>query len=320
MLLTKMLQLLINVFCPLAAGYALKRSGKMGPDANRALMLVNVYVVLTVMNLLSFWILPLNSSLLTIPLLSILGALISGGLGYFTFGRVFDNSMDRGSYTIAAMLSNIGTMAGLAGYIVYGEVSYAYTQLYAMSQNIMMALCVFPLAQYFRSQYLQDRSGQGWHFNLQSLVTKKQLSVLGVIIGLILHAADVPRPEAVGTFFRMMVYVRPWIVLVPVGYQMDFGNAKLYYKRTLSMIPLRYVLVPGVIYCLARMLYADPVVLGSILIAAAAPVAINAVITNTLYDLNVDLTVASFITTTVSYIVLFIPAMYILVHSFGVLI
>jgi len=314
-----MVQLFINVLCPLAVGYALKRSGKMGPGANRALMLVNVYIVLTVMNLLSFWILPLNSSLLAIPLLSILAALISGGLGYFLFGRAFANILDRGSYAISAMLSNVGTMAGLAGYIVYGEVSYAYTQLYAMSQNIMMVMCVFPLAQYIRGQYLQDGSGQGWHFDLRkALFTKKQLSVVGVIIGVLFHVADISRPDAVGTFFRMMVHIRPWIVMVPVGYQMDFGNARLYYRKVLSIIPLRYIVVPGAIYCISSMLFTDNVVLGSILIAAAAPVAINAVITNTLYELNVDLTVASFIVTTISYIALFIPAMYILVHSFGV--
>ena len=181
MLLTKMVQLFINVLCPLAVGYALKRSGKMGPGANRALMLVNVYIVLTVMNLLSFWILPLNSSLLAIPLLSILAALISGGLGYFLFGRAFANIL-------------------------------------------------------------------GWDFDLRkALFTKKQLSVVGVIIGVLFHVADISRPDAVGTFFRMMVHIRPWIVMVPVGYQMDFGNARLYYRKVLSIIPLRYIVVPGAI-------------------------------------------------------------------------
>ena len=189
-----------------------------------------------------------------------------------------------------------------------------------MSQNIMMVMFVFPLAQYFRSQAHQEDEQQEWHFHLrEALFTKKQMSLLGVLVGIALHLADVPRPDAVGTFFRIMIPLRPWIVMLPVGYQIDFGNAKLFYKKTLSMIPLRYVLVPAVIYCIARTVFTDPVVLGSILVAAAAPVAINAVITNTLYELNVDLTVASFITTTISYIVLFIPVMYILVHNFGIL-
>ncbi len=311
----KLIQVFVDALLPLVAGYLLKCSGKMSPAGCRSLMLVNVYFILSFMNLLSFWMLPLDSALLIIPVFSILAALISGSLGYFTFGRQFGNILDRGSYSISAMLSNIGTMGGLAGYVLFGEVGYAYTQLYAMSQNIMMVMFVFPLAQYFHDQYIQEAGGLKWHFSLrEALFTKKQLSLLGALVGLGLHFANVPRPDWLMNSFGMMVHVRPWIVMVPVGYQMDFGNARLYYKKVLSLIPLRYLLVPAVVYSLARLFFSEPVVLGSILVSAAAPVAINAVITNTLYKLNVDLTVAAFIISTVSYIALFIPIMYILFH------
>ena len=287
--IAKLVQVFVDALLPLVAGYLLKRSGIMSPAGCRSLMLVNVYFILSFMNLLSFWLLPLDSALLIIPVFSILAALTSGGLGYFTFGRQFGNILDRGSYSNSAMLSNIGTMGGLAGYVLFGEVSYAYTQLYAMSQNIMMVMFVFPLAQYFHDQYLQNAGGLKWHFNLkESLLTKKQLSVLGALVGLGLHLANIPRPEWLMDSFGMMVHVRPWIVMIPVGYQMDFGNARLYYKKVLSLIPLRYLLVPAVIYALARVFFSEPVVLGS--------------------------TVAAFIISTVSYIALFIPVIYMLFH------
>ena len=50
---------------------------------------------------------------------------------------------------------------------------------------------------------------------------------------------------------------------------------------------------------------------------AAAPTAINAVLTARLYKLNVDLTVASFLVTTVIYLLLFYPLFFLYVTHGG---
>lgn len=127
----KMVQVLLDVLVPLVVGYVSRRKGWMGEHGCRVLMLVNVIGLLTTMNLLSFWLLPIDSSLIYIPILSLVAALVGGALAARVFARNLPDLLQQGSYVLTAMLSNIGTMAGLAGYFLFGEISYAYIQLFA---------------------------------------------------------------------------------------------------------------------------------------------------------------------------------------------
>ncbi len=319
-MLFKIVKVVADVLLPLWAGYLCRQHGWMSEKQCQKLMLFNVIVLLTTMNLMSFWILPVDSALLLIPVLSLLTALLAGSLAAFTFAKQFSDLLEQGSYVISCMLSNIGTMAGLAAYFLFGEVSYAYTQLFAVPQNILMVIFAFPLAQYYRKRYLQEKSNTELHLSFRKMfLTPKQLGLVGMLVGIALHLAQVARPEVITQTFSYLVHVRAWIALLPVGFVLDFHRARLYYKRVLSMLPLRFLLVPGIIYCVAKLFFSDQVLLGTILVAAAAPVAINAVITATLYQLNLDLPVAAFIVTTASYVVIAVPALYLYLALGGTL-
>ena len=119
--------------------------------------------------------------------------------------------------------------------------------------------------------------------------------------------------------FPVLIHVRAWIAFLPVGYQLDFGEARNYYCKILGMLPLKFLVVPALIYGLARLHFTSQELLGTILLDATAPVAINAVVTSTLFQLDVDLTVASFILTTASYIVLVVPLFYLYIRMGGML-
>lgn len=73
------------------------------------------------------------------------------------------------------------------------------------------------------------------------------------------------------------------------------------------------ILTPAASYVLALQFTSDPVLQGSLLIMMATPCAINALVTARLYDLNVNLSMAPFITTTILYILILYPAFYLLV-------
>lgn len=187
------------------------------------------------------------------------------------------------------MLSNIGTMAGLAAYFLFGEMSFAYTQLFATPQNVLMVVFAFPLAQYYRDRYLQQQSGARFHVDFRKMfLTPKQLGFVGMLVGLGLHWAGVTRPVVLAEAFPYLIHVRAWIALVPVGYKLNFVQASKYYRGILSMLPLKFVLV-----------------------SAAAPSAINTVVTSTLFQLDVDLSVAAFLLTTGTYILVVVPLFYV---------
>lgn len=187
------------------------------------------------------------------------------------------------------MLSNIGTMAGLAAYFLFGEMSFAYTQLFATPQNVLMVVFAFPLAQYYRDRYLQQQSGARFHVDFRKMfLTPKQLGFVGMLVGLGFHWAGVTRPVVLAEAFPYLIHVRAWIALVPVGYKLNFVQASKYYRGILSMLPLKFVLV-----------------------SAAAPSAINTVVTSTLFQLDVDLSVAAFLLTTGTYILVVVPLFYV---------
>ena len=313
----QILTVIFDIFCPLATGYILRKKGWMSQKACNALMLFNVVALITVMNLMSFWILPISRSFILLPILSVVMALLSVGLAVFVFGRSLSDPLEKGSFAVSAMLSNIGTLGGICAFIAYGEISFAYVQLFAVPQNVLMVILAFPLAQYYYAKKLESAAGLHWEISIKDMFfTKKQLGVLGMLIGLGLQLAGVERPPVVANFFHCLVHIQAWIAFTPVGYTIDFSKASKYYKKVLSILPLRFLIVPLVVYLIARPFIHDQRLLGTILIAAATPTAINSVITAQLFGLDVDLSVASFLETTVVYVLVAFPLFYLYI-SYG---
>ena len=141
--------------------------------------------------------------------------------------------------------------------------------------------------------------------------------MLGLIAGLALNVFGVERPAVLAAAFQALVHIGAWTALFPVGCLVDFSRARPYIKKTADLIPLRFLLTPLIFFGLCRLLFADSVLIGSVLLIAAAPTAINAVLTARLYKLNVDLTVASFLVTTVIYLLLFYPLFFLYVTHGG---
>ena len=106
-------------------------------------------------------------------------------------------------------------------------------------------------------------------------------------------------------------------ILLPVGFLIDFGRARFYYRKVISMLWLRFVIVPVLFYLLFKLLFADQVLLGSLMLMAATPAAINSVITAQLYKLNVDITIASFLLTTVVFVLVVFPLFFFYIHFGG---
>lgn len=298
-----------DVFCPLATGYFLRRRNWMTMAQCNGMMLFNVVVLITVMNLLSFWILPLKGDLLLLPFLSLLVAFLSAGMMVPLCRHL--SFVDQGTLVVSAMLANIGTLAGICGYILYGELSFAYIQLFAVPQNILMVVLAFPMAQYYAAREGSPDGAAPLHFSLRELFfTRKQLGVAGMLIGLGLQLFQVERPVFVTDFFRLLIHIQAWIAFTPVGYTIDFHRAYRCLRQAAGLFPIRFLLVPLLICGASSLVVADPVLLGTIFLAASAPVAINAVITAQLFHLDVDLAVAAFLETTIAYVVVIFPIGY----------
>ena len=314
--LFRILYVFTDLATPLLAGYIAYQRGRISDALCNALIRFNIIVMATLLAVLSFWVMPLSKSLLWLPLFSALFMLVPGSIAYLTFARRHKNALSRGAYYMSAMLTNIGTIAGLAAFILYDEAGFAYVQIVSSFQVGLLVLVCFPLAAKFRAQGAKD--GHRVHLSLRELfLTPNQMPVLGLIAGLALNVCGVERPAVLAAAFQALVHIGAWTALFPVGCLVDFSRARPYIKKTADLIPLRFLLTPLLFFGLCRLLFADAVLIGSMLLVAAAPTAINAVLTARLYKLNVDLTVASFLVTTVLYLLLFYPLFFLYVTHGG---
>ena len=309
----RILYVLTDLIAPLVVGYYLHQRQLVPETTINKLIKFNVVFVYTLLSLLSFWVLPLSWSLLLVPFFGFLLVLLPGAIGYGLFARRIPNLLDRGAYIASAMLANLGTLGGVCAFILYNEEGFAYSQLIGTCQNVMLCLIVFPMAQYHYLKHTASvRKTSRLHAFREMFLSVNQMSLIGMIIGMLLNAGGIARPAALGPIFQSLVHIAAWIAMLQLGFLIDFKQVRHYEQKVRSLSLLRFVITPLIFVLLTRLLVDDPVLRGTLLILAFCPTAINAVLASKIYHLSVDLAVSSFVITTAAFLFLFFPLLFFL--------
>lgn len=297
-----------DILLPLLLGMVLRRWG-LSREILRMVIKANVVCVATFLSLVSFWTVHVTRELLWLPI-SILPICFIPVLLFYGFQKNrFTNPLDQGSYMISMMLGNIGTLAGLCAYVLFGEKGFAYVQLIAVPQILVIVLYCFPMAQRFYE--IGTGSGEKGKPNfLRLLLTPNQLPALGVAAGLLLSGLHVERPEAVGTLFTVLIHVSAWMGMMPVGYDLRLGSVGTYALKLWPIFLVKFILLPAILYGLTILFVKDPVMITCVVLSAGAPTAIFAVAASQLYGLNVDMAESSFVTTTLAFLFVLYPLVY----------
>ena len=161
----RMVYIFTDIILPMIAGYVAKRRSWLTPDQSNWLIRFNIIVIMTSLTLLSFWVLPMRTDLLSLPFFAFFNGLLPLAV-VLLLGRQrkFSSFVDRGSYLIAAIPANTGMLGGLCSYILYGEMSYAYVQIIGVFQNLLMFFALFLKLVHetdFLSVFLINRFMQG---------------------------------------------------------------------------------------------------------------------------------------------------------------
>ena len=304
----KLFYMVIVLFCPLAVGYLCRYRQWASETFFRSMIQFNLYFFYTLLSVLSFWNLELRPELVWMPVFGILMALIPGIAGYVWSSGHYQDPLEKGSYLIASILSNIGTLGGLCVFILFGETGFAYIQLALLSQNMILFLFCFPLAQYY---YLQSLHGGSYVLpSMSVLLNPNQLPVLGVLAGIGLHYSGFQRPEFWNHLIDPLIHIAAWTALLPVGYSIELTEMRQYYRRVLNLIPIKFIITPVLTYYMGMLVLDDPTMRYSLLILASTPTAINAVVTAKIYKLNVPIAMAAFVITTTVYIAIVVPGLF----------
>ena len=306
----KLIYIVTDLMMPLMLGYYCRQRQWLSEALCNKIIEVNITVFYTILAALSFWILPLNLALLWLPVFGILLSFIPGLTGYLIARKKYDDGPDKASYLASTMLSNIGTLGGLCTFFLFWEPGFAYIQIVAMFQNLVFFLFCFPMANYYNN-LLSQQAGNTRKITFAELFfNRNQLPVAGIAVGMLLYAGEVPRPEFLGDLFNILIHISAWFALFPVGYSIQFSEMKHYYRSILDILPVKFIITPLVGYLVASKLFTDPVVLGTIIIAASTPTAINAVVLTRLYNFNVHLASAAFFLTTTVFLTAIYPVLF----------
>ncbi len=308
--ISRFLIVFMDTLLPLAAGVWLRRLG-MDRSWLRLMIRVNVAAVLTALSVVSFWSVQVSAQMLWLPLSIFPICLIPMAVGFVWDQHRFSDPREQGSYIVSMMLGNIGTVSGLAAFSLYGAVGFAYIQLVAVPQILPIALVAFPLGQYYYDRWKHDGASSGQKVSLwKMLVTVNQLPVLGLFAGLLLGASGMEKPAALSPLFTALIHLNAWLGMIPVGYDLSLNGMKRYALRLWPIFPVKFLLLPLALYGMSLCFLSDRAMLVSVVLAAAAPTAIFSVATAQLYRLNVDLAESSFFTTTLFFLFVEYPLLY----------
>ncbi|MBP2651170.1 MAG: hypothetical protein H6Q74_1995 [Firmicutes bacterium] len=305
----KLLMFAVDLLAPLIVGYLCRFQNKLKDKFFNKMILNNILVVYPALSFLSFWVLPLNMELIWLPLLGLAMGLIPGAVGYFIAEHKYASDLERGSYVMSAILSNVGTLGGLCVFLLYGETGYAYQQLVVLFQYILMFIFCYPLAQYYYERSRGLPGGQ--RISVKAIIfSRNQLAVLGILLGAVLNLVGIQRPTVFGLFFNPLVHLGAWTALIPVGYSIDIAKLGDYFKSVKDIVFIKFFVTPLCVYGLASIVISDHIMLNSILVLACMPTAVNAVITARIYNLNLHIPVAAFILTTLVFLLVIYPALF----------
>ena len=301
----------LDLLLPIAIGYLLKRQSYLRDEFFNKMILNNILVVYPLLSFLCFWVLPLSRELIWLPVMGVLMGLVPGMIATWRSKQKYTSPLDQGGYVMSAILSNLGTIGGLCVFLLYGETGYAYQQLVVLSQYILMFMFCYPLAQRY---YEQAQNNVREHsVSIRSvLFSRNQLAVVGILLGVVLQLADIERPAYLSGVSSFLVHLGAWTALIPVGYSMDFARIRTHYRELVDLAVIKFAISPLLLYLIAFLLIDNDIMRYALVILSFTPTAVNAVITARIYGLNLHLTMAAFISTTLLFLILIYPALFFL--------
>lgn len=296
------------ILISLCLGYALQRASSRGKLAGLGNLLslrkrmqsFALFVCMPVSAMLSLWGMPSPQAIFMLfPFLGLL-AWLTGGLCGLLLGRCLQLSRQQaGAVFCCASLSNIAGIGGLVCVLFFGEQSIALVALYRMCEEFYYFGLVYPVAQSFSPQQAgSQNTGQRKIVladGLRRILHDKVIRVilLTLSLGFALNILGVPRPALCGTWASGIMIMATMLFLTAIGMSLRFSRMGLYTRPWLGLCCIKFVCVPVVLVSTAWLAGLGQVEGGLplkvVCVLSAMPVAMNALVPPTLFDLDVDL-------------------------------
>jgi hypothetical protein len=311
--------LLLGYFVQLAAGRgrirlpmpidALRKSLQRG-----ALLFVNPVAIVG-----AVWAVNVGSvKMAALPLVGVFALLAGGALALAAAGVLRLGHKKTGALFGCGSFTNIGSIGALVCFVVLGEEGFALVPIYKMFEELFYYAAGFPIAKYY--------SGKGDAADGAGRVVSRLLrdpfiltALASILAGGLLNVSGIERPAFYGALNRVLVPLGTVMLLTSIGLAMRFRRVRGYLRESAAIAAIKFALVPMLATALAYLIGFGTVDNGLplkvVLILSSMPVAFNALIPPSIYDLDLDLANSCWLVTT-ALLVIVLPIQLWMVSSF----
>ncbi|MDY6791608.1 MAG: hypothetical protein SWH54_10095 [Thermodesulfobacteriota bacterium] len=233
-------------------------------------------------------------------------ALMSGGILALLAARLLRLKPRKiGAMFGCGSFTNIGSIGALICFVFLGETGFALVPIYKLFEELSYYAVGFPIAKYYSSSDKDEQITRRLKDLLQDPFIIVALS--SIILGGVLNISNLNRPAIFKSIVAVCVPLGTVLLLASIGMALKFRRVQDYIKECVAVSIIKFVLVPVLTVCLAYLIGFDTIDNGLplkvIVILSAMPVAFNALIPPSIYDLDIDLANSCWFFTTAMLVV-----------------
>lgn len=202
--------------------------------------------------------------------------------------------------------TNIGSIGALVCFIFLGEQGFALVPIYKIFEELSYYSIGFPIAKYYSSSEKTEKSLD----RIKSLGKDPFIltALSSIVLGGLLNHSGIQRPEFFKAVVSTFVPLGTVLLLTSIGLALKFRRVRDYLKECLSVSIIKFLFVPILASSLAYLLgFGDidhGLPLKVVIILSSMPVAFNALIPPSIYDLDLDLANSCWFFTTALLIII----------------
>lgn len=266
---------------------------------------------------LAVWILKIpDIRLAAMPVIGIGGLLLGGGLALAGSKFLGHARSQTGAMFGCGSFTNLGAIGSLVCLVFLGEEAFALAAVYRLFESCYYYAVGFPIAKFYSSDGQTDEP-----FGKRLLHVFSDVFVVTILaallLGGLLNVTGVPRPAFCSVMTSVMVPTGTLIMLCSIGMAMHFSSFKRYLKEAAVIVSIKFLWVPlvatGAAWLMGFGEISGGLPLKTVLVLSVMPVAFNALVPPSLYDLDLELANSCWLATTLGLIVV-LPVLYVVIN------
>jgi len=258
-----------------------------------------------------------NVRVVLLPVVGLCALLFGGILGLAAARLLGKSNRDKGVLYCCGSFTNIGSVGSLVCYFFFGEPGFALVALYKMFEEITYYTIGFPITRYYSGA---TDDGKSTLSRLRGVFTDPFViaAFTAFFLGLFLNLAHIPRPPLFEIITAVCVPAGTFILLVSIGLGMRFSRVSKYIPESTAVSIIKFIAVPifgcSLAYLFGLHHLSDGLIFKVVLVVTSMPVAFNALVAASIYDLDLDMANSCWLVTTLGLIAI-LPLLYFILSS-----